>query len=62
MAGGTPYLSVSELQVLAFIVQVVGLQMEEKFIPWGRITLPAEAITVQPFPLLLTSHLASVIL
>lgn len=52
----------SELQVLAFIVQVVGLQMEEKFVPWGRITLPAEAITEQPFPLLLTPQLASVVL
>lgn len=29
----TPYLAMSELQILAFIVQVVGLQMQEKFIP-----------------------------
>ena len=32
---GTPHLTVSELQILAFIVQVVGLQMQEKFIPGG---------------------------
>lgn len=30
---GPPYLTVSELQILAFIVQVVGLQMQEKLIP-----------------------------
>ena len=29
----TPYLTMSELQILAFVVQVVGLQMQEKFIP-----------------------------
>lgn len=30
---GPPHLTVSELQILAFIVQVVGLQMQEKLIP-----------------------------
>lgn len=30
---GTPYLTMSELQILAFIVQVVGLQMQKKFVP-----------------------------
>lgn len=30
---GSPHLTVSELQILAFIVQVVGLQMQEKLIP-----------------------------
>lgn len=35
---GTPYLAVSELQILAFIVQVVRLQMQEKFIPQGKNT------------------------
>lgn len=29
----TPYLTMTELQILAFIIQVVGLQMQEKFIP-----------------------------
>lgn len=33
---GTPHLTVSELQILAFIVQVVGLQMQEKFISEGK--------------------------